>query len=332
MRHARVQMHFDLDVRLGQPRRELEALVPEPVEPSHVDVRRRQTAQILRPRGCAVGRHVRLAAFPVQVSVPAHVDADDPVLHGAVQRAVRVPVARGRAVVEHRVDEQLLRDRGGVASIACEEGQTGSEEGACAFADEDDAAGVDAECVRVGHKILQGREAVLHGRRVGMLRRETVVHAEGAEAEVGGEERHDRTADGIDGTRNAAAAVEIQHGRLRAGGGAGLAAAAGELVEREEGAVVRGDRVLGLGDGGRDGALGGDLGDVRVHAAALLEDVGGRAGRGRGEIGVGLHVGEEVGVHSSGHCACRGRRRSVMKQGGDEMSMSVVSVGVARDV
>lgn len=40
MGHARQKMELDLNIRLGYPVRELGTLVPQKIQPTHIDIRR----------------------------------------------------------------------------------------------------------------------------------------------------------------------------------------------------------------------------------------------------------------------------------------------------
>ena len=207
-------------------------------------------------------------ASPGQVGVPAggvggavpHLRID----HDAAAR-------RDVAVVEHRVDEELERDRH-LAPIARQQSEAGGEASAGAGAPDGDVGRVGAELRGGAGEPLQAGVAVLERRGVGMLGRQAVLDGSHHDAQLVGDGRAEVVVHG-DAAHHEAATVDPEQGgrgpRDRGGAveahddvGSPLGSRRHPILDRET-----------LGNG-RRGDAGGQLG----RPSSGRRDVDGEAG------------------------------------------------------
>jgi hypothetical protein len=134
VRHAGVQVQFDRHARPAERERVADGLVAEDVQLPHLDVRGRQAGRVFEPsrRGLRVDLAVLVSWS--QQGVPAR----GIVVIGPPGERRDVRVGRRRAVVEHRVDEQLARHCRAFP-VAAQDGEACGEAAAGAVAHDRDS-------------------------------------------------------------------------------------------------------------------------------------------------------------------------------------------------
>ena len=157
-------------VRHRQPPCILDNLIAEDIQVANLDVHGRQIRHVRHACRYSVGRDVGDAGFHLVYGL-----AED----GGPGRQVVliVPNHEGRqalggldvAIVEHRVDEDLLGDGRGEFAVAGEDGGCGGDAAAATVAHDGDAGWVDVELGGVVSEPSEAREAVFgHGRATGL--------------------------------------------------------------------------------------------------------------------------------------------------------------------
>ena len=191
-----------------QPRGVPDDLSPEDVQVAGIEVGGREPAQIRLPRRRRVGRHVRAArTITEQGAPPGEVVVVGP--HHALDGDLRVD-NRG-AVVEHRIDQQLQRQRR-PSAVTGHQGDRGRQRPAGTVTDHRQSSRIDAELRRLRGQPLQRRVAVLGRGGMGMFGGGPVVHHQHRHPAVRHVGPHDRvvSAAGVSEVENHAAAVQIQ--------------------------------------------------------------------------------------------------------------------------
>lgn len=180
MEHALDHLELTVDACGTQPFRVRDVLVVEQIESAHTDPRRRDTGQVVVPRGRGERRHGLTAGFLTEVRRPARTIG---VVVPEAEAVLDDVVAQNRPVVEHRIDEGLDHRRH-LTPFEAEERELRSQASAGAGTGDRDAGGVDVvaggepdECVVT--VVERGRERVLRG--------ESIVHGDDHGAELGSE-------------------------------------------------------------------------------------------------------------------------------------------------
>ena len=206
-----------VDVQLGrhpgteEPGREVDVLVAEHIDRSDHDGGRGQAAQVLGPGRSRVDRDIAGVGGAAEIGPPAeHVGILVPDRCGEGARHV------GVAIVDHRVDQQLMGD-GHLTAVAGEQGQAGRQSAAGAGSPDDQAVKVDAQLAGVANRPEQPGVAVLQGRGVGSLGRQPVFDRDHHAVELFGPAVEPRVV-GEGGAEHVAAAMDpVQTGQVGAG-------------------------------------------------------------------------------------------------------------------
>jgi Dolichyl-phosphate-mannose-protein mannosyltransferase len=281
---------------IGEPARVGEVLVAEDVEITDIDVGVGQAAEV----GGACGRGVWRDLLGTCTAAEQCAPAGDVVVIGPGEERHQLGIGRGRAVVEHRIDQQLL-GHGRPAAVASQQANARRKAATCAVPHHRDPGRVHSERRRMLGKPLQRRVTVLHRGGVRMLGRDPVVDDEN---------RHSRVRDVIADNQvdqvpelleaeDHPATVQVQNGAAGLLGG-GLA-----IPAEREGRAVPGEEFVPFDlDAARRSPVGKDLIEGQVDGGPPTVDVSDGDWSGfapgleyRGELR------EHLGVGREGHCA-----------------------------